>query len=52
MGVFENRPRTARPKYVADRPVGGAFLGGNGDPPIPPSPNGCDNLKSFPRPPA
>ena len=44
MGVFEIRPRTARPQYVADRPAGGAFLGGPLDPKIPPPTNACETI--------
>ncbi len=40
--LFGKRPRTARPQYEADRPVGGAFLGGIPDPLIPPPPSACE----------
>ena len=42
--LFGKRPRTARPQYVADRPAGGAFLGGPLDPKIPPPTNACETI--------
>jgi hypothetical protein len=45
IGLFGKCPRTARPQYVADRPAGRAFLGGNADPQIPPPPKACETMK-------